>query len=223
MNFFKNKYSNIIWFSFIFMFVEFILRTVLLCVSFSEINKSLIDILKIYFIGSLYDSLVLFCIIIIPILYVFFIPGKIYNNKIHKITMSILYFLSIFFLVFISFAEYFFWDEFGVRFNFIAVDYLIYTQEVVGNIVESYPMPLIFGAITFITALIFIFARKRKIKFAYFAFIPVFLVCSIDINFFGFTVWQVTHSRVACFFLKSTSSQGSPDGLRSAGCFSAFL
>ncbi|MEJ2604972.1 MAG: LTA synthase family protein, partial [Gammaproteobacteria bacterium] len=33
-----------------------------------------------------------------------------------------------------------FWDEFGVRFNFIAVDYLVYTTEVVDNIVESYPV-----------------------------------------------------------------------------------
>jgi phosphoglycerol transferase MdoB-like AlkP superfamily enzyme len=37
-------------------------------------------------------------------------------------------------------AEWFFWDEFGVRFNFIAVDYLIYTNEVVGNIRETFPV-----------------------------------------------------------------------------------
>ena len=37
-------------------------------------------------------------------------------------------------------GEYFFWDEFGVRYNFIAVDYLVYTSEVIGNIMESYPM-----------------------------------------------------------------------------------
>lgn len=35
-------------------------------------------------------------------------------------------------------SEYFFWDEFNVRYNFIAVDYLIYTNEVIGNIMESY-------------------------------------------------------------------------------------
>lgn len=35
-------------------------------------------------------------------------------------------------------AEFFFWDEFNVRYNFIAVDYLIYTNEVIGNIMESY-------------------------------------------------------------------------------------
>lgn len=37
-------------------------------------------------------------------------------------------------------GEFFFWDEFGVRYNFIAVDYLVYTSEVIGNILESYPI-----------------------------------------------------------------------------------
>ncbi len=50
-------------------------------------------------------------------------------------------------LVFVGVAEWLFWDEFAARFNFIAVDYLVYTQEVLGNIRESYPMPAIFAAL----------------------------------------------------------------------------
>lgn len=50
-------------------------------------------------------------------------------------------------LIFIAVAEWFFWDEFQVRFNFIAVDYLVFTQEVVNNIKQSYPMPLIFAGL----------------------------------------------------------------------------
>jgi len=45
--------------------------------------------------------------------------------------------------VFWKVSEVLFWEEFGVRFNFIAVDYLVYTQEVVKNIKESYPMAAI--------------------------------------------------------------------------------
>lgn len=44
-------------------------------------------------------------------------------------------------------SEIIFWQEFTTRFNFIAVDYLIYTHEVVGNIRESYPVALIICAI----------------------------------------------------------------------------
>ena len=54
---------------------------------------------------------------------------------------------ALFSLLFGAVAEWLFWDEFGVRFNFIAVDYLVYTKEVLDNIRESYPMPLIFGAL----------------------------------------------------------------------------
>ena len=34
-------------------------------------------------------------------------------------------------------AELLFWDEFTSRFNFVAVDYLVYTNEVIGNISQS--------------------------------------------------------------------------------------
>jgi phosphoglycerol transferase MdoB-like AlkP superfamily enzyme len=43
---------------------------------------------------------------------------------------------------FVGAAELVFWNEFSSRFNFIAVDYLVYTNEVIGNIRESYNLPL---------------------------------------------------------------------------------
>ena len=48
-------------------------------------------------------------------------------------------------------AEWTFWDEFGVRFNFIAVDYLVYTTEVIANIRESYPMGWILAGIALVS------------------------------------------------------------------------
>ncbi len=50
-------------------------------------------------------------------------------------------------LLFGTVSEWTFWEEFGVRFNFIAVDYLVYTTEVVGNIRESYNLPAILGGV----------------------------------------------------------------------------
>ena len=35
---------------------------------------------------------------------------------------------------FTAIGEHLFWTEFGARFNFIAIDYLVYTHEVIGNI-----------------------------------------------------------------------------------------
>ena len=50
-------------------------------------------------------------------------------------------------LLFGAVAETTFWIEFSTRFNFIAVDYLLYTHEVIGNIRESYPVAWILLAI----------------------------------------------------------------------------
>lgn len=69
-------------------------------------------------------------------------------------------------LIFITTAEWFFWDEFGARFNFIAVDYLIWTQEVWGNISESYPMALIIPAIVILAALV-VFGLKKSGTFSF--------------------------------------------------------
>src|SRR5205085_6537360 len=76
------------------------------------------------------------------------------------------FFLLTFLLLFNAISEWFFWDEFSVRYNFIAVDYLVYTNEVLGNIRESYPIPLIVSVIAVIAIVIFLFIRpyiKRSV------------------------------------------------------------
>ena len=54
-------------------------------------------------------------------------------------------------LVFVGFAEFTFWNEFTSSFNFIAVDYLIYTNEVIGILRESYNLPLLLGGVGAVT------------------------------------------------------------------------
>lgn len=56
-------------------------------------------------------------------------------------------------LAFVGVSEFVFWNEFDSRFNFIAVDYLIYTREVVGNIRESYSLDLLLALVALIAAL----------------------------------------------------------------------
>lgn len=59
-------------------------------------------------------------------------------------------------------SEWFFWEEFSTRFNFIAVDYLIYTNEVIGNIKESYPINIIISIIV-IVSLALLFLVKNQL------------------------------------------------------------
>ena len=64
-------------------------------------------------------------------------------------------------MLFTAVAEWVFWDEFGVRFNFIAVDYLVYSKEVVNNIVESYPVFRILGTLVLLAVAITVGLGKR--------------------------------------------------------------
>jgi len=57
-------------------------------------------------------------------------------------------------LAFTSVSEFVFWNEFSSRFNFIAVDYLIYTREVIGNIRESYSLTPILVGLGALTAIL---------------------------------------------------------------------
>lgn len=64
-------------------------------------------------------------------------------------------------LVFIAFSEFTFWEEFSTRFNFIAVDYLIYTHEVIGNLRESYPIGWMLTAVVAIAVALTWLLRQR--------------------------------------------------------------
>ncbi len=71
-----------------------------------------------------------------------------------RVSVYALWAIYIFLLLCISAGEYFFWQEFGVRYNFIAVDYLVYTNEVIGNIMESYNIVPLMAILIALTALI---------------------------------------------------------------------
>jgi phosphoglycerol transferase MdoB-like AlkP superfamily enzyme len=62
--------------------------------------------------------------------------------------------IVIFALSFQMFAEWIFWGDMECRFNFIAVDYLIYTHEVIQNIVQSYPIKTYFLLMGFSTLIL---------------------------------------------------------------------
>lgn len=70
-------------------------------------------------------------------------------------------------LIFITAAELTFWDEFGTRFNFIAVDYLVYTHEIIGTVKESMPYIEIISGILIVSAIITYILRKAITNTAY--------------------------------------------------------
>ena len=134
-------------------------RLALLVVSASEVSFSLTNLFGIFLIGLFYDLVNSTYVIIPLVLYIWFIPDFIFRKQWHRFIVFGIFGLFTFGLIFNATSEWFFWDEFNVRFNFIAVDYLIYTTEVIGNIRQSYPIEWIIIVELILTTVIIYFIR----------------------------------------------------------------
>ena len=86
-----------------------------------------------------------------------------YRKSIRLALFSLTIFLFVLLIIQNAVSEFFFWNEFGVRYNFIAVDYLVYTNAVIGNIMESYPVVPLFASVGILAfAATFIIIKKSK-------------------------------------------------------------
>ncbi|MDO8542734.1 MAG: LTA synthase family protein [Opitutaceae bacterium] len=104
--------------------------------------------------GGLFDlAVVLWCCLPLTLILAV-LPARAFERRAVRSLMRLALFAGGYLMLFVALAEWFFWDEFGVRFNFIAVDYLVYTTEVIGNIRESYPLTPLFTAIGIIAVVI---------------------------------------------------------------------
>lgn len=84
------------------------------------------------------------------------------GRKVFAALASALVAVALFAVLFTAVAEALFWNEFSTRFNFIAVDYLVYTRETLGNIRQSYPVGPYLAAVT-TTVLALLWMMRRSI------------------------------------------------------------
>ncbi len=150
----QNRFRFITLTFLLFLAVSAIMRSVLLIKSLDMVDFTFFQIFKIYTIGGFYELVAASYLVIPFVLYLLILPKNLWMHKIHRYITYMFIYIILFALVFYSFSEWFFWDEFGVRFNFIAVDYLVYTTEVIGNIRESYPMGILLAVIAVLAALL---------------------------------------------------------------------
>lgn len=158
---YKHRFGLLAVLALILFALSFITRVILLIKSWPNLELTVFRFIGIFLIGFFYD-LVVWSFFAIPVaLYCWLMKDSWYQKKWQRIPLFILFFLITLILVINAGAEIVFWDEFNVRYNFIAVDYLIYTTEVLGNIWESYNIPLIASVVSLATAFILILIRKK--------------------------------------------------------------
>jgi phosphoglycerol transferase MdoB-like AlkP superfamily enzyme len=158
---FNHRFGPVALVAVLVCLISFITRIILLVKSWPSLELNALSFLGIFLIGFFYD-LVVSCFFAIPVaLYCWLMKDSIYQKKWHRIPLFILFFLLSFVLLLNAGSEITFWDEFSVRYNFIAVDYLIYTTEVLGNIWESYNIPLILSGVILATIAVVFLIRKK--------------------------------------------------------------
>lgn len=110
--------------------------------------------------GFAFDLAVLAVTLAPVLVYEALLPNKWRQSRWHRVLRTLWFVMSLFVMVFGATSEITFWLEFSTRFNFIAVDYLLYTQEVIGNIRQSYPVPAILLGLAAIAGVIYAGTRK---------------------------------------------------------------
>lgn len=155
-----SRYAVLYSFTIMFLLLSFLVRLSLFLWSYSSVQASFTDIIRIFLVGFFYDLGVASFFVLLYSVYLLVLPQRINNSLVNRLITYICFSLSTLIALFSFFAEFTFWGEFQSRFNFIAVDYLVYTFEVIENINESYPLPLLIGGMIAGTIVIFIIAWR---------------------------------------------------------------
>ncbi len=120
-----------------------------------------LDTVRPFIIGFWFDVVVLLVMLIPGTLYWVLLPQSWHGGRFDRAMTLSGFALFAFIIGFTMIGEVLFWKEFGARFNFIAVDYLVYTREVAGNIWESYPVGRMVAALTAAALGLTIVLRRR--------------------------------------------------------------
>ncbi len=154
------RFTLLVGFVIWFLGLSLLLRLVFFAWQYDEVSWNILDFFQTIAVGFLFDIGTISYVVLPSILYLSFFPARFSGKLLDKILIYFFSVLTLFILVFTFFAEITFWEEFRNRFNFIAVDYLIYTHEVVKNIEQSYPIPILVSIIASLSGLFIYFFHR---------------------------------------------------------------
>ena len=95
---------------------------------------------RLFLTGLAYDAVTSLYVVAPLAIYLAILPVRWFARPLHRTVLYTALTLALFGGAYLGIVEYFFFDEFNTRFNFVAVEYLIYPHEVFVNIWHSYPV-----------------------------------------------------------------------------------
>ncbi|SFR92705.1 Phosphoglycerol transferase MdoB [Dyella sp. OK004] len=156
----RQRFRPLWWLGIVYVLLGAITRLVLLGMAGSGVPHNPLYWAYAFGVGVGYD-LVTFIYVAWPlVLFLWLMPQRAYVSRIGQWVLYGLGAVLLYWLMFVAVSELVFWNEFGTRFNFIAVDYLVYTTEVIGNIRESYPLGAWLGLLALAVLVVLVLSRK---------------------------------------------------------------
>lgn len=140
--------------------VSFLVRLVLLGLQHAVSHDGFLAVLAALGAGTVADTLAALWVTAPFVLYLALVPERWYRSRAHRALVPALFGLTCFGVLFVAVVEVFFFLEFNGRFNFVAVDYLMYPTEVVENIWESYPTGLVLGVLAAVSIAVGLLVRR---------------------------------------------------------------
>ncbi len=156
------RYRPLAWLGVVFLAVSFLTRLALLVATGSGVPASAGAWLYLFGVGLGYDLLTFLYLGTPLLLLLWLLPRRWMARRPGSALVGAACLLLLFAILFVAASEWTFWEEFQSRFNFIAVDYLVYTTEVIGNIRQSYPVGWILTAIAGIGLAAFVATRRWR-------------------------------------------------------------
>ena len=156
------RYRPLAWLGVAFLAVSFLTRLALLLATGSGVPASAGTWWYLFGVGLGYDLLTFLYLGTPLLLLLWLLPRRWLARRPGSALVGAACLLLLFAILFVAASEWTFWEEFQSRFNFIAVDYLVYTTEVIGNIRQSYPVGWILAAIAGVGLAAFVATRRWR-------------------------------------------------------------
>ena len=158
-----------------------------------------------WLMGIPFDIFISFCATFLFVVFLSLCPSKFLAWKPVQWILVGGLFLFIYGVIYLGVVELFFFDEFNSRFNYVAVDYLLYPHEVFVNIWDSYPVLEILIAVLVATCFLMYWLTPRfrramrtpKPAASRFRVLGIYLLV-IAVGFFGLNInlSQISSNRV---------------------------
>ena len=156
----RQRFRPLWWLAICYVLIGAVTRIALLFMAGGGVPHNPLYWVYAFGVGLVYDLIVFGYVSWPLVLFLWLMPQRAYVSRAGQWALYALAAILLFWLMFVGASELVFWGEFGTRFNFIAVDYLVYTTEVIGNIRESYPLGTWLSLLALATVVIVWISRR---------------------------------------------------------------